>query len=61
MLDLTKVREIKGGAPVDINQYQRLAGKLICLSHARFDIAFAVSVVSQFMLVPYEEHLRALY
>ena len=30
-------------------QFQRLVGRLIYLSHTRLDIAFAVSVVSQFM------------
>nr|ADN33751.1 reverse transcriptase [Cucumis melo subsp. melo] len=35
--------------PVDKEQYQRLVGKLIYLSHIRPDIFFVVSVVSQFM------------
>ena len=35
--------------PVDTTRYQKLVGKLIYLSHTRPDIAFAVSVVSQFM------------
>ena len=46
---------------VDIVRYQRLVGKLIYLSHSWLDIAFAVSVVSQFMHAPYEEHLEAVY
>ena len=37
--------------------YQRLVGKLIYLSHARPDIAYAVSVVSQFMHCPSEDHM----
>ena len=37
---------------VDRGRYQRLVGKLIYLSHTRPDIAFAVSVVSQFMHAP---------
>ena len=36
-----------GGAPVEKGQYQHLVGKLICLSHTRTNIAFAVSYVSQ--------------
>ena len=46
---------------VDTTRYQRLVGKLIYLSHTRPDIAFAVSVVSQFMYSPYEEHLEVIY
>lgn len=51
----------KGNVPVDIGRYQRLVGKLIYLAHTRPDIAFSVSVVSQFMHSPYEEHLEAVY
>ncbi|TYK25905.1 Cysteine-rich RLK (receptor-like protein kinase) 8 [Cucumis melo var. makuwa] len=46
--------------PVDKEQYQRLVGKLIYLSHIRPDISFAVSAVSQFMQAPYEEHIEAV-
>ncbi|KAA0061144.1 Cysteine-rich RLK (receptor-like protein kinase) 8 [Cucumis melo var. makuwa] len=45
---------------VDKEQYQRLVGKLIYLSHTRPDISFDVSVVSQFMQAPYEEHMEAV-
>ncbi|WJX66879.1 hypothetical protein P8452_51386 [Trifolium repens] len=51
----------KGSVPVDTGRYQRLVGKLIYLSHTRPDIAFSVSVVSQFMHSPFEEHLEAVY
>lgn len=47
--------------PVDKGRYQRLVGKLIYLSHTRPDIGFSVSVVSQFMNDPKEEHLEAVY
>ncbi|RVW73403.1 Retrovirus-related Pol polyprotein from transposon RE1 [Vitis vinifera] len=47
--------------PVDTTRYQRLVGKLIYLSHTQPDIAFAVSVVSQFMHSPYEKHLEVVY
>lgn len=56
-----KLADIKDGTPVDTARYQKLVGKLIYLAHTRPDIAFSVSVVSQFMHSPYEEHLDAVY
>ncbi|KAK3024584.1 hypothetical protein RJ639_044326 [Escallonia herrerae] len=50
-----------GGKDVDREQYQRLVGKLIYLSHTRPDIAFAVSLISQFMHSPKKKHLDAVY
>ncbi|XP_019183944.1 PREDICTED: uncharacterized protein LOC109178848 [Ipomoea nil] len=47
--------------PVERGSYQRLVGKLIYLSHTRPDIAFSVSVVSQHMHNPNEEHLEVVY
>jgi Reverse transcriptase (RNA-dependent DNA polymerase) len=44
----------------DIGQYQRLVGKLIYLTVTRPDIAFAVSLVSQFMHAPRITHLEAV-
>ncbi|KAK2993136.1 hypothetical protein RJ640_006823 [Escallonia rubra] len=49
------------GDLVNTSRYQKLVGKLIYLSHTRPDIAFAVSLVSQFMHSPHEEHLEAVY
>lgn len=56
-------REEKG-IPVDKGRYQHLVGRLvylswrlIYLSHTQPDIGFAVSVVSQFMNHPMEEHM----
>ena len=46
--------------PVDKGRYQRLVGRLIYLSHTRPDIGFAVSVVSQYMNNPIEEHMEAV-
>ncbi|CAL8118426.1 unnamed protein product [Prunus armeniaca] len=43
--------------PTDKERYQRLVGKLIYLSHTRPDIAYALSVVSQFMHSPSEDHM----
>jgi Reverse transcriptase (RNA-dependent DNA polymerase) len=47
-------------SPINRERYQRLVGKLIYLSHTRPDIAYAVSVVSQFMHSPSEEHMDAV-
>jgi hypothetical protein len=51
----------EGCVPVDTGRYQRLVGKLIYLSYTKPDIAFLISVVSQFMHFPFEEHLEAFY
>jgi hypothetical protein len=48
------------GTHVDRERYQRLVGRLIYLSHTRPDIAFAVSVVSQFMHEPKTTHMNAV-
>ncbi|CAM8893378.1 unnamed protein product [Rhodiola kirilowii] len=47
--------------PTDKRKYQRLVGRLIYLSHTRPDIAYAVSVVSQFMHSPSEQHMDAVF
>lgn len=52
-----KLGDGKEGDPVNTARYQKLVGKLIYLSHTQPDIAFAVSLVSQFMHLPYEKHL----
>ncbi|KAK2965861.1 hypothetical protein RJ640_027148 [Escallonia rubra] len=46
------LREHQGQIPTNKERYQRLVGKLIYLSHTRPDIAFVVSLVSQFMHNP---------
>ena len=46
--------------PTNRDRYQRLVGRLIYLSHTRPDIAYAVSVVSQFMHSPSEAHMGAV-
>ncbi|RVW84719.1 Retrovirus-related Pol polyprotein from transposon RE1 [Vitis vinifera] len=58
---LKKIGEQKESTPVDTGRYQRLVRKLIYLSHTRPNIAFAVSVVSQYMHAPCEEHMEAVY
>lgn len=47
--------------PANKEQYQRLAGKLIYLSHTSPDIAYVVSVVSRFMHAPSEDHMKVVY
>ena len=53
-----KLADIKYGTLVDT---QKLVGKLIYLAHTRLDIAFPMSVVSQIMHSPYEEHLDTIF
>lgn len=56
--------KLKPAEPEDVinkEQYQRLVGRLIYLSHTRPDIAFSVSMVSQFMHSPGQEHFNAAY
>lgn len=45
--------------PVNKESYQRLVGKLIYLSLTRPDIAYPVSIISQHMSNPREEHMEA--
>jgi Reverse transcriptase (RNA-dependent DNA polymerase) len=60
-MEPNKKLEIENDEPLkDIGQYQRLVGKLIYLTVIRPDIAFAVSVVSQFMHAPKTTHLEAV-
>ncbi|KAK5840489.1 hypothetical protein PVK06_009390 [Gossypium arboreum] len=46
------------GKEIDRGRYQQLVGRLIYLSHTRPDIAFSVSVISQYMHAPREKHLE---
>ncbi|CAL2245578.1 unnamed protein product [Prunus armeniaca] len=50
--------EYSDQVPTNKERYQRLVGRLIYLSHTRPDIAYAVSVVSQFMHSPSEDHMN---
>uniref|UniRef100_A0A803MVW8 Reverse transcriptase Ty1/copia-type domain-containing protein n=1 Tax=Chenopodium quinoa TaxID=63459 RepID=A0A803MVW8_CHEQI len=51
---------IEGEKPADKEQYQKMVGKLIYLSHTRPDIAYAVGVVSRFMHLPQVQHMTAV-
>ena len=55
-----KANRSEESSPADKGRYQRLVGRLIYLSHTRPDIAYSVSVVSQHMNNPSEDHLEAL-
>jgi hypothetical protein len=55
-----RLGEYPDQVPADKGRYQRLVGKLIYLSHTRLDIAYAVSVVSQFMHNPSKSHMEAV-
>ena len=52
-----KFGKIGEEALVDKGKYQRLVERLIYLFHITPDIAFVVSVGSQYMHSPYEEYL----
>ena len=56
-----KLGEFPTQVPANKERYQRLVGKLIYLSHTRPDIAYAVSLVSQFMHTPSEQHMEAVF
>ena len=56
-----RLSEALGEKKVDQKMYQRLVGRLIYLAHTRPDIAYSVSVISQFMHDPREIHLQAAY
>ncbi|KAL5574813.1 hypothetical protein UlMin_016512 [Ulmus minor] len=69
ILDLLKETGMLGRKPADTpmdpnrrtkRMRKRLVGKLIYLSHTRPDIAFSVSVVSQQVNNPTEDHLEAV-
>ena len=46
---------------IDRDQFQRLVRRLIYLSHTHPDIAFVVSMVSQFMHSPEQHHFNVVY
>ena len=56
-----KNKEEKEEYQVDKGRYQRLVGKLIYLSHTRPDIAYVMSIISQFMHLSTKRHLETAY
>jgi Reverse transcriptase (RNA-dependent DNA polymerase) len=55
-----KLGEFPNQVPTNKERYQRLVGKLIYLSHTRPDIGYVVSLVSQFIHNPSEDHMDAV-
>ena len=41
-------------------RYKRLVGRLMYLAHTRSDLAYTLSVVSQYMHNPGEQHMNAV-
>ena len=56
----TKLLPNQGELISDPEQYRRFVGKLNYLTVTRPDISFAVSVVSQFLNSPCEDHWNAV-
>jgi hypothetical protein len=46
--------------PAEKSRYQRLVGRLMYLAHIRPDLAYALSIISQFTHNPIEQHLNAV-
>jgi len=46
--------------PADKSRYQGLVGRLMYLAHIRPDLAYALSIISQFTHNPIEQHLNAV-
>jgi hypothetical protein len=55
-----KLHNITDQVSCDKGRYQRLVGKLMYLAHTRPDLAYALSIVSQFMHNPCEQHMNAV-
>jgi len=54
-----KLSSDMGEPEVSSTYYCQIVGKLIYLTHTRPDLAYAVSVVSRYMSMPQQPHLRA--
>ncbi|KAK3004522.1 hypothetical protein RJ639_018855 [Escallonia herrerae] len=55
-----KLRIESNQVPVDKGRYQRPVGRLMNLAHTRPDLAYALSIVSQYMHNPGEQHMNAV-
>ncbi|GJU62892.1 ribonuclease H-like domain-containing protein [Tanacetum coccineum] len=58
----TKFGKVIVDSPLNIiNNYQKLIGKLIYLTHTRPDISYVVHVLSQYMHAPLQSHLKLAF
>ncbi|GJY45521.1 ribonuclease H-like domain-containing protein [Tanacetum coccineum] len=59
---IAKPKKVCVDSPLsDINNYQKLMGKLIYLTHTRLDIKYVVHVLSQYMHAPLQSHLKLAF
>ena len=59
---VVKPKQIIDDIPLtSINNYQKLVGKLIYLTHTRTDISHALHVLSQHMHAPLQSHLKLAF
>ena len=56
-----KLNEASDDTPMDRGRYQRLVSKLIYLLHTRLDMAYVMSVISQFMYNSRDVHFQVAY
>ena len=56
-----KLSEASDDTPMDRGRYQRLVSKLIYLLHTRLDMAYVMSVISQFMYNSRDVHFQVAY
>ena len=56
-----KLSEASDDTPMDRGRYQRLVSKLIYLLHTRLDMAYVMSVISQFMHNSRDVHFQVAY
>ena len=57
-LDRTVKLRLDSGKVYDSKRFQQIVGSLIYWTITRSDLSYAVSVISQFMARPTEEHLQ---
>ena len=55
-----KLRVEPNQVSIDKGKYQRLVGRLMYLAHTRLDLAYALSIVSQYMHNPREQHMNVV-
>lgn len=60
MIENVKLGIFPDQVPTDKGRYQRLVGRLMYLAHTRPDLAYALSIVSQFLHSPSQEHMDAV-